>query len=55
MLQANRKSVMPAKAGIQCEGAKTQNLDSRLAGMTEGDVDFQSILLGPLGFEPRNV
>jgi len=33
-LQAKRKSVMPAKAGIQCGGGgtKTQNLDSRLRG-----------------------
>ena len=56
-LQAKRKSVMPAKAGIQCGGggAKTQNLDSRFslrlirpkpcggfAGKTEWEVDFQS-------------
>ena len=34
LLEAHRKSVMPAHAGIQCggEGAKTQNLDSRLRG-----------------------
>ena len=59
MLEAKRKSVMPANAGIQCGGvrAKTQNLDSRFsprlirpkpyggfAGKTEGEVDFQSTL-----------
>ena len=57
MLQAKRRSVMPAHAGIQCGGggAKTQNLDSRFslrlirpkprggfAGKTEWEVDFQS-------------
>ena len=36
-------------------GAKTLNLDSAFAGMTEGEVDFQSINLEPLGLKPRVV
>ena len=40
-LQAKRKTVMPAKASIQCGGggAKTQNLPA-CAGMTDLGVDF---------------
>jgi len=47
-VQAKRKSVMPAKAGIQCggaaEGRRRKTWIPAFAGKTEGEVDFQSTL-----------
>ena len=56
-LQAKRKSVMPAKAGIQCGGVggevtkpgfplqpEADPSFGGFAGKTEGEVDFQSTL-----------
>jgi hypothetical protein len=49
-LQAKRRSVMPAKAGIQGgEGVtNTENLDSRFRGKDGREVDFESIHSEPL-------
>jgi hypothetical protein len=68
MLQAKRRSVIPAKAGIQGgeEVAITENLDSPLqpkadpsfggfAGKTERAFDSQSTNLEPLGLKPMVV
>ena len=54
MLQAERKSVMPANAGIQCGGvgAKTQNLDSRFRGKDGRGSRLPVDVMKSLGFEP---
>ena len=56
-LQAKRKSVMPAQAGIQRGGggANTQTWIPAFAGMTEGQVDLKSLLSESIGFKPRVV
>ena len=56
-LQAKRRFVMPAKAGIQwCGGgAKTQNLDSRFRGKDGSGGRLPIYDLKSLGFEPRVV
>ena len=54
-LHANRKFVMPAKAGIQCGGvwAKTQNLDSRFRGKDGASSRLPVRVMKSLGCEPK--
>lgn len=58
LLQARRKPVMPAQAGISVlrwrgKHSKLQRLDSHLRGKTEAEVDFYSMVSGLPGFEPK--
>jgi hypothetical protein len=58
LLQARRKPVMPAQAGIQCKKRRSKDLNSKAwipacAGKTEREVDFYLTVLELPGFAPK--